>query len=329
MPKLSIIVPIYNVAVYLEQCLVSIIQQTFSDIEIICVNDGSTDGSKRILDNYAALDNRIKVLDQSNQGVAAARSVGMMAATGNYLLFVDSDDFIEPEACSHLLDKMVQTGVDVLGYSYKTFPNGQCKSYSMKVEEMMTPRQLLSSTSKPQSSNDLCFVWRYIISRELVQRYNIDFNRDVRIGEDMIFIMEVFSKAQSVYLTNYAPYNYRTDNQHSLMHESKYNPYLEESFSIMYDTKKRLIKENSWDDATPFSFDLAEYTIKQYFQIFLRNCRAKGESVEQSIHDVLKMPMIQDSLNVIGFRNVYSNWKEYALYLCMKFQLVSVLKRYY
>ncbi len=329
MAKISIIVPVYNVEKYLDECLKSVVGQTFQDIEIICINDGSTDDSKKILDTYAAVDNRIKVLNQPNCGLAAARFAGILVATGDYLMFVDSDDSIDEATCYTLMEMMTKYRVDILGYSYKTFPNGQNKPYSMKTDVVLTPRQLLCSTRKPQSSNDLCFVWRYLISRHVITENKINFNKKVRIGEDMIFIMEVFSKAKSVYLTNYAPYNYRTNNQNSLMHEMKYNPYLEESFSIMYDTKKRLIKENSWDDITPFSLNLAEYTIKQYFRIFLRNYRAKGKSVEQSIRDVLKLPMIQDALNVIGYRNVYSNWKEYALFLCMKFQMVSVLKRYY
>lgn len=326
---ISIIVPIYNVAPYLEKCLTSIVEQTYKDIEIVCVNDGSTDESVGIVEQFVNRYSRIQLINQNNSGLAAARSTGLAVASGEYVLFVDSDDYINQDTCQVLSDIIERINVDVLGFTYKTFPNGIKSCYSMQTNQALTPLQLLSSTREPQSSNDMCFVWRYMIRRDLLVNNKIDFNKDVRIGEDMIFIMEVFSKARTIYLTEHALYNYRTDNQHSLMHEKAYNPYMEKSFSIMYDVKKRLIKENAWDEITPFSFDLAEYTIKQYFQMFLRNRLAKGDSHEEAIRGVLRLSMIQDACQVIGFRNVYSNWKEYVLYLCMKFQIVSVLKRYY
>ena len=97
MPAISVIVPIYNVEPYLSQCLDSIISQTLADIEIICVNDGSTDNSLQILQKYAAQDNRIKIINQPNQGLSAARNSGIDVATGEFIGFVDSDDYIAPD----------------------------------------------------------------------------------------------------------------------------------------------------------------------------------------------------------------------------------------
>ena len=95
MPKISVIVPIFNVEKYLKECLESIINQTFKDIEIICINDGSTDNSLDILNQYAEKDNRIKVITQSNQGLSAARNTGIKYANGEYISFIDSDDYID------------------------------------------------------------------------------------------------------------------------------------------------------------------------------------------------------------------------------------------
>ena len=97
MPKISVIVPVYNVELYLYQCLDSIINQTFKDIEIICINDGSTDNSGKVLEEYAQKDDRVKVLTQENQGQAVARNKGLDIAKGEYIYFVDSDDFIHPQ----------------------------------------------------------------------------------------------------------------------------------------------------------------------------------------------------------------------------------------
>ena len=96
MAKVSVIIPVYNVEPYLKQCMDSVVGQTLKDIEIICVDDGSTDGSLDILKEYATEDSRIQIIEQKNAGAGAARNNGMRHATGKYLSFLDSDDFFEP-----------------------------------------------------------------------------------------------------------------------------------------------------------------------------------------------------------------------------------------
>ena len=329
MPKISIILPVYNVERYLEECLNSIKSQSLTDWECICVNDGSTDHSAEILANYARTDDRIKMFTQENKGLAATRMVGLSKAVGEYIFFVDSDDFIDVDACSRLLNLMETTQADVLGFSYKTFPNGDKSSFSMRTNEVLTPLQLLQSTKRPQASDDLCFVWRYVARRGFLQRHQIEFNPEVRFAEDMIFVMELFAHAKTIYLTDETLYNYRTDNQNSIMHDKRYNPYMESSLSIVYDTKKKIIIENHWDDFTPFSFDLAERAVKNYSRMLMNNRKSNGEPKEQYIREVLQLPMMQDAMNVIGYRNIYDSWKEYMVYLCMKFNLIMVLKRYF
>ena len=98
-PKISVIIPVYNVEKYLRECLDSIVNQTFKDIEIICVDDGSTDKSLEILREYEQKDKRIIVISQPNKGVSTARNIGMQQATGKYMMFVDSDDYITQNAC--------------------------------------------------------------------------------------------------------------------------------------------------------------------------------------------------------------------------------------
>ena len=94
MCEISVIIPVYNVESYLRQCLDSVVNQTFEDIEIICVDDGSTDGSLDILNKYASSDNRFKIISQPNQGLGTARNNGLKLACGNYIYFLDSDDYI-------------------------------------------------------------------------------------------------------------------------------------------------------------------------------------------------------------------------------------------
>ena len=113
MPKVSVIVPVYNVEKYLRKCLDSVVNQTLEDIEIICIDDGSTDGSGAILDEYAQKDKRIKVIHQENQGLGAARNVGIDLAKGEYIGFVDSDDFIELSCLEKVYSKIEETSSDL------------------------------------------------------------------------------------------------------------------------------------------------------------------------------------------------------------------------
>lgn len=329
MVEISVIIPVYNTEQYLLECLESVIAQTLDDIEIICVNDGSTDKSALILEACSKKDSRIKVLSQENRGLAATRMAGLDVAMGKYVLFVDSDDCIDANACSRLLYLMEKTHVDVLGFSYKTVPDGKTSFYSMRTDEILTPQQLLQSTKKPQASDDMCFVWRYMVRREFLQQYQIAFNPQVRFAEDMIFIMELFAHAQKIYLASDALYYYRTNNQYSIMHDKRYNPYMEKSLSIVYVTKKKIIHENHWDELTPFSFDLAARAVKNYGLMMMENRKAKGEPKEKYIREVLHLPMMQDAMKIVGFKNVFSNWKEYIVYLCMRCCFMPILKRYF
>ena len=116
---ISVIIPVYNVEKYISQCLDSVCNQTYTDLEIILVDDGSTDESGKICDEYAQRDSRIKVIHQSNGGAAAAKNAGLLSATGKYLSFVDSDDFLEPGAYWHMLQIIQEWGADVVQCSYR------------------------------------------------------------------------------------------------------------------------------------------------------------------------------------------------------------------
>ena len=116
MVKVSVIIPVYNVEPYLKQCMDSVVGQTLKDIEIICVDDGSTDGSLDILREYAAEDNRIQIIEQKNAGAGAARNNGMRHATGKYLSFLDSDDFFEPRMLEKAYDLVEKDQADFVAY---------------------------------------------------------------------------------------------------------------------------------------------------------------------------------------------------------------------
>ena len=121
LPKISVIIPVYNTAKFLRQCLDSVVTQTLHDIEIICIDDGSTDASLDILNEYAENDSRITILTQQNKGAGAARNAGMRAAHGEYIHFLDSDDMISPGAYKVLYETASAEKLDVLQFNCKAY----------------------------------------------------------------------------------------------------------------------------------------------------------------------------------------------------------------
>ena len=120
-PKVSVIIPVYNTEKYLRECLDSVVNQTLRDIEIICVDDGSTDNSLAILREYETKDSRIKVLTQENINAGAARNKGLSEATGEFLSFLDSDDFFEPDAIERMYECAKSRNAEIVVYQVSTF----------------------------------------------------------------------------------------------------------------------------------------------------------------------------------------------------------------
>ena len=128
--KLSLIIPVYNIASYLPRCLDSIINQKYKNLEIIVVNDGSTDTSREVIDDYCNKDSRITAIHKENGGVSTARLAGVSAATGDYIGFVDGDDYIEPDMFDRLIKNAVEHNADISHCGYKmVFPNGRIDYY--------------------------------------------------------------------------------------------------------------------------------------------------------------------------------------------------------
>lgn len=182
MPKISVILPCYNVEQYLARCLDSLMGQTLRDIEIICVNDGSTDGTLAALQKFAEADPRIIVISQENQGVAAARNAGLICATGEYVGFVDPDDYVDTDYFERLYTAAVGADADIAKASVVMVnPDGT---------------QEIQKTDSGISADKFKFYmgfWSAIYRNKLLQSNNINFPTGVPIGEDIVFLsMAIF-----------------------------------------------------------------------------------------------------------------------------------------
>ena len=199
MPAVSVIVPVYNTEKYIRKCLDSLTAQTLRDIEIICVNDCSTDGSLDILREYAARDTRIKIIDfEQNRGAAAARNTGIDAAAGEYIGFVDSDDFIDPDFYEKLYTKATETGADIVkGADLKIcYPNGTEK---------------IDRFNEKIRTNKYQFLGQYttaIFNKSMIQKHNISFPIGLSVGEDPCFLIHAVFCTNKIEIIDDAQYYY-------------------------------------------------------------------------------------------------------------------------
>ncbi len=193
--KVSVIIPVYNVESYLRRCLDSVRAQTLKEIEIICVNDGSTDGSAEILQDYANLDSRIKIVSQPNQGQASARNIGMRLAKGIYIGFVDSDDYVNCRMYETLFDEAQKINADVvecsaivedMGGAEASSISSQQRSFDFVEWQMDVPVRKFFTEQRFHA-----VLWNKIYNRRFLEELDLSFDGHLRKGEDAIFQWKV------------------------------------------------------------------------------------------------------------------------------------------
>lgn len=202
-PLISIIVPIYNSAAFLPKCLDSILNQTYQNIEILLIDDGSSDNSREICNRYAKKDTRITVVHKKHEGVSAARNSGLKIAVGDWIGFVDSDDFIEPDMYSYLLSLAQDNQAEI----------AQCGVFYENGEEI-TDHIASNSLFVGEPNHLPQKVWLYFENSNYCKLYqksivmDVLFDTDYCVGEDLLFNMMVLKKAKRIALGNQAKYHY-------------------------------------------------------------------------------------------------------------------------
>lgn len=229
-PKISIIVPVYKVEQYLRRCLDSIVAQTFTDWECILIDDGSPDNSGAICDEYVAKDNRFSVIHQKNQGVSAARNAGLDAAKGDWVGFVDADDWIDKD----MYDSAIYAGninkAEIVMFGvFDEYKNKQ-KTFCPKLN--LTDKELLIK-SFPKYPNYLNYPVNKIFNTKLIKENNIKYPQGIKICEDLLFNLYCFFYANSFYQIKKSFYHYNHCNEFSTMN----------NYSINYFYDKCLVAE--------------------------------------------------------------------------------------
>lgn len=254
MPTISVIVPVYQAEQYLPACVESVTGQTFSDWELLLVDDGCTDRSPAICDRLAASDSRIRALHQpKNAGVSEARNRGLREATGAYIAFLDADDALEPRALETLWNLREQSGADSAACAHRNLlPDGRSSVEPVLPAGTYDRDGILNGIVYPLLGDRLRqpifngFIWRYLFSAQILQAAGITF--EGAYLEDDLFLMEYFCNAQKLAVTEEPLYRYLL-NPASATH--KYMPDFQQVFARFMERKEALVQKYHLAAARP------------------------------------------------------------------------------
>lgn len=317
---ISIIVPVYNTENYLEKCLYSLVNQTYKNIEIIIIDDGSPDNSMNIIQKFVLADNRVKVISQKNQGLSGARNTGMNNANGDYIMFIDSDDWIEIDTCEKAINASEKYNADVVFWSYiKEFSNSQKDNYLFDKTEIIWSEKNINQLSRrmvglvgdelanPQSIDNLVTAWGKLYKKSVIG--DVRFTDTKIIGtEDALFNIEVFLGINSaVYIPDLLSH-YRKDNESSLTHN--YKKKLVSRWREMYSRIKFLLDRN--DMSREYYDALKNRICFGLIGLGINLAEDKKMSFKEKkkeIYNILSMKHYQIALKDLDFSYLPIQWK--------------------
>lgn len=254
----SIIIPIYNVEKYIEKCLNSVINQTYNNIEIILIDDGSEDKSKQICDDYAKTDTRIKVIHKKNEGVSKARNIGIDISKGEFITFIDSDDYIDKNYIEELYNLCVRTNSDIVICGVKDEDyNGNIVNVSNEMTKELNKREMLKELLNEKYFFSVC--WAKIYKKEVIE--NIRFNENMKIAEDLDFLYNLLCNINCVYIdTTKKLY-------HFLIREGSAT---RNGFNENWKKEIELCKKIITDVFKEYP-DIEDYAVKRYFRVVMNS----------------------------------------------------------
>ena len=324
-PYLSIIVPVYKVEKYLHQCIDSILAQTFKDFELILVDDGSPDDCPKICDDYAKKDFRIKVIHKENEGLIKARKVGLEAASGQYIGFVDSDDWIEKNMYELLCEATRKYEVDIaLCDMLKSFP-----SIEYRLEQYIQPglynKKLMEEKVYPYMLYSGHF-WQFgilptlgskIFKKDLIDR-NLSFvNESIRMGEDAACTYPSLLDATSIYILD-KKYLYHYRQNPTSMTKNYDEEFFERIITLYNFLKERFNSKNTFDLSRQLYYYFVYLTIGVVDNEFSEFNNKKYRVKRNNLKNVFLNQEVSDALKVISLREMPFNTKVYIWLMKMK-----------
>lgn len=324
-PKISFIIPIYNVETYIKHCLESVVNQTLKEVEIILVNDGTEDNSIKNIREYIGNDSRIKLINKQNGGVSSARNRALDEAKGEYILFVDSDDYIENNMAEVMYNCAISNKVDIVMCGYNRIDNDKKTSISPPIKSniIYSNKEIKNIISYGDNST-IWYVWRNLYKREIIEKNNIRFNESVKIGEDSCFNLNTFLSSNSIISINKFLYNYRKNN--NSLTQGKYNKDLGNSIISQYIEKLSIYNKYNLHEDTYKSLYLSFITHSMNTMInniYNSNSENKikeikelrnGELIKNAINNISIIKIIQSNYPIgIKLRTILIKYKKYKI----------------
>jgi glycosyltransferase involved in cell wall biosynthesis len=337
-PKISIIVPIYNVENYIPRCFESLLGQTLENIEIIAINDGSTDSSGKILSAYVARDSRVKVIEKNNGGVSSARNEGLKQVTGEYIGFVDPDDWVDPDMYENMYLSAIQENSDIVMCTYiREFgSHSKLKNFNLPEKIVYKNNELKSKVvrrlvgplneelTNPEMLDAWGTVWSKLYRSNLVLDNNLSFIDLSVIGtnEDSLFNMEAFFYANSFVFINKPYYHYWRENNLSVT--TNYKPNLVNQFINQYEKIERFINKNELGENFYAALNnrICVNTLGLGLNTISKNNKTSSIRKIKIIKKILNQNIIKRSFISLDMKQFPIIWR--AFYYCAKFRFASV-----
>lgn len=304
---ISVIVPVYKVEKYLRQCLDSLAAQMLEDMEIIIVDDGSPDGCPDICDEYVAKDARMKVVHKENGGLLSARKAGFAASKGDYIGFVDGDDWVEPDTFLNMYKAVCEHSPDMVlsdflcDYGDRAEPSSQCFEEGFygreRLEKEIFPRMLFDGRFYSFGVNPNC--WSKLVRRELIEKNLLPVDERIRMGEDAAFIYPCLLDSQSISCLKTPTYHYRITGQSM---STAYDEKLKDIILLPY---KRLKEKNAASD-----FDISSQ-LNYYLCIWSISCFETKQKKPISIRNrnAERLLKISARMKIFALRRQQSIWE--------------------
>lgn len=305
MEKISIIIPVYNNELFLDKCLTSVINQTYKNLEIILINDGSKDKSLKIMKKYEAKDNRIIIIDKENEGVSIARNKGIDRSTGKYITFLDSDDYLELNAIEIMYQTLNKQKVNLLRSNYQVHYSNKNKidlgDLSQIASQKYDPKSIKKEIIPRILSGELpCFVYLLMIKRELLLKTNL-FPINIHMMEDVVLYLDLLTKTDNLYIINKPTYNIfynesgATNNkknyERNILNILEVNSYLKEILK----KEKIATKENLSILDTANCEAISDFIFKQYLS---------GENIKELVQKLSQNSTLKDIFNTANYQKI-------------------------
>lgn len=324
MPRISIIVPVYKAEKYLNACIDSILKQTYEDFELILIDDGSPDRCPMVCDDYALKDKRVKVIHQKNSGVAVARNNGLEIATGEYITFVDSDDYIDPVMYERMLEVINEYGCEVVMCDcMKEFQNhteiythhirGGFYDKDQLIKEYYPHLLIMPNIEYPATISN----WLCLFKSSIRNKVHLYYEPGIRFSEDWIFGAKLMMNVNSFYYMKGQVYYHYRMNEQSVTHSfvlDKWNDYCK-----LYECIKR-------DFSNISCYDFAEQ-IDKVLLFLVYN--AVGDLIRtREIETLKKITKIKEILNDRAVREMFNNLNIWKLPISVKLKIQTLCYKY-